>query len=155
MRRIIYSAFCLAFLVSCGEDTFDLSDVEASIRVHGLLKDEVYSVAVFVYGPWRSDNKMVTCPNLVQKALPPDDARLERLAYNKVSMESLELRSQVSLPRIPAGEGKVVYVEAYGSSTEDVRGGEVIGNGCRAFVKVAEGGTTSVDIAVYRYPPTL
>ncbi len=138
MKRLV----CLALLSAhCGEPL--AANLSAVVHIDGLLKDEVAALALYVMGPERDDEVLLTCPTLLRGELTPGDDRVDLLAEARVSFSEPEGRSTV-IEHVAAGANRLVYVEALAA------GELVLGHGCTEGIEVNEGATTEVTVDVFR-----
>lgn len=131
----------LVLACGCGEAAPPAFFVTATMQ--GILRDEVTSMAVYVYGPDRSDDVVLTCATLQLYDLQPDDKVLEVLA--KMQVAFTPTTNSITLDEVASGDGRLVFVEA-----RDASG--LLANGCTSKLRVSEGKTTAVRVDVYRLP---
>ena len=132
----------LVLLAGCGD--VDVSAMAMEVRVDALLASEIASLSVFALGPRRSDNILLTCSTLMPRAIDPTDSRVDILARTDVVFDAT---TEVTLEKIEAGTGRIVYVGA------DDAAGTLIGNGCTENITVESGETMNVKLTVWGVPP--
>jgi len=135
----------LALLASaCGADDSPPAVLGASVHMDALLAADTRTLSVFVFGPKRTDQKLLTCNNLQLMVLTSTDPRLEQLARVDIAFTDPAGR-EARLERVAAGTGRVVFAEALGVNDT------YLANGCVEGVSVGSGAT--VNVAVMMYPP--
>mgnify|MGYP001582853539 CR=1 FL=1 len=144
MSKAMFAAMVLTVGVwGCGADP-DVAALGAEVRIDAQVASQVDRVSVYVLGPKMSDGKFLPCSLLRLRTVEPTSNDVDLLA----SREEINFPSatgSATVGDIPAGQGRLVYVEAYG-------GTNVIGNGCKEQVEVKSGETKSVSVTVYLWP---
>lgn len=140
MKTIAIAGWVL-ILAGCGGDA--APTISAHVRVDSLLADDVASLSIFVFEPWRTDDVMLTCGNLLERIVLPTDTKVKELAREDVTLSALSGTTFV-LDGVDAGTHRLVYVEAFDASEQ------LIANGCAEGVTVTSGKTVSVDVRVDR-----
>lgn len=141
----LLSLLSLLFVFSCGDVGGDVQ-LNATVRMDGLLRDEVRQVHVYAMAPRRKDNVVLTCSSLLATTSPasltPDSPNVDVL--DKAIVDFAVSGRDITLKKVESGEDRVVLVLVY-----DV-GGALIGNGCAEGINVESGSTADVTIVVYR-----
>ncbi len=144
MSRALWCTAAAALLLgACGEAP--QLGLVTSIRVEGLMRDEVSTINIYVCGPKRSDGIFLPCSSLMIEQIEPTDERVELLAQKHIGLADSPDLSHVTLSVAP-GAGRVVYVEANGNN--DL----IVANDCKEGVTVDEGKSTPVEDIVLRRP---
>ncbi len=128
---------------SCGGEA-DVTVLDARVRFDAQVVSQVDRVSIYVLGPKMADGKFLPCSLLRLRTVDPTSADVDLLA-SRTDINLGSSSGTATLGDIPSGDGRLVYVEAYG-------GTNVIGNGCEEQVKVESGKTRSVTINVYLFP---
>ena len=91
---------------------------------------------------WRAGIQL-TCGNLMQLKIQPDDPVVKGLSRVEIALADLT-DSEVTLDGVAPGDYRIVYAQAKNAS------GALIANGCTPDNTVASGETTTVEVEVYR-----
>ncbi|MBI5509120.1 MAG: hypothetical protein HY903_10235 [Deltaproteobacteria bacterium] len=134
---------CVGLMLAVGCGDASPTAVAATVRLDALLKDQVRSLSVYVLGPRRTDGIFLTCSNLMDRAMAPDDSRVEALGGQDIAFTDPAGRA-LDIANVEPGDNRLVYGEAFDA------GGTAIANGCTDSVTVAAGST--VEVQLYLYP---
>ena len=137
VRRLVLGA--LIGLVACGDEP--RASLDASVRVEGLVAADVSAMTLYVLGPRRRDDIILTCSNLLDAVVRPGDSKVVRLAHRVVDFTDSTQR-KFTLGGIEAQDDVIVFVEATGV------GNLVVGRGCEDGIKVSSDATTKVVVTV-------
>lgn len=134
-------AILICGLAACGDDDARLG-LTAQVRVGGLTKAEVSSLEGFVFEPrLGNDTTILTCLSLVAGDVDPRGDEVVTLGGALASVDQNE-EVELRFSAIPAGDDRVIYIEAYSPSAV------LNGRGCAEGVSIPGGEPTRVDIVV-------
>jgi len=139
MARMTFT-LSLVLAAACGDGME--ARLSATVRVDGLLADDVASMSIFVLGPRRSDGIFLTCDTLMNRTVLPTDSKVDILVRQDIAFSEPDGYS-ATLTGVESGENRFVYIDARDASDS------VIANGCTDGVTVESGKAVSVDVDIY------
>ncbi len=129
----------LVLVAACGAPAPEL---DLALRMDAALHDRVTALSLYVFGPKRSDDILVTCQSLMTDDVLAADPRLEVLASTRVT--DFQDGSVIAVDGVASGPGRIVFVEVFDAT--ETR----IGAGCKESVEVPEGDSVDVEVTVYQ-----
>lgn len=137
-RALLALCVCLG-LAACGE----APTLEGThIHLDQALVAETTTLNIWVMEGQRTDGIQLSCYSLLgylDVRVTPNDDQVVVLGQTQVDVGG----GAAQLNDLPAGSGRVVYVQAFDQNNQ------LLGDGCTADVEIPSGGTVAVQVDVY------